>query len=186
MDSRSVFLRAALALAMAAVDKVLHEAISKRFAYVAADGSLDKIVQIELSKAYRIAQAARVRTGKGGKVRRRPGHDIKAEVLTEIYRDSYLSARRIQEISAICGKSQIFKLYAAHLTKPGKKARSAQPLRERWSRMYTRRNQIVHECDIMRQAKPRKARFDTVDGRRFKRDIAFIKNFGQFLAVTLD
>jgi hypothetical protein len=57
---------------MSAVDKILHEAISKHFAKLAKDESLDDLVDISLSKAYSIAQHARLRTGKGGKKKKRP------------------------------------------------------------------------------------------------------------------
>jgi hypothetical protein len=186
IESRAVFLRAALVLMMAAVDKILHEAISNHFATLVRTEQLDKLVQIELSRAYQIAQAARKRTGKGGKVKRRPGHDIKAEVLAKIYRDSYLSIRRLNDVCAACDKNGIFSRYAEHRKKLGKKTRSPKWLQDRWSRINQRRNQIAHECDIKRQAKMRKAHFNAVDGPDFKRDITFVKNFGTFLAAELD
>ena len=71
-QSLAVLLRASLVLYMSAVDKILHEAISKHFAKLAKDESLDDLVDISLSKAYSIAQHARLRTGKGGKKKKRP------------------------------------------------------------------------------------------------------------------
>jgi len=180
--SPAIFLRASLVYAMAAVDKILHEAISKKFAGLSKDGSLDGLVELEVSKVYRIALAARERTGRGGRKRRRPGHDIKTEVLQKIYRDSYLATRNLEQVCGACGKNKIFTKFAAS------RKRDEQPkqLQSRWSRIYYRRNQVAHECDIQRKERMRKVTFNPVDDQAIKRDIRFIKNFGRFLARELD
>ena|ERR1017187_1616328 len=181
-ESLSVFLRSALVQAMAAVDKVLHEAISKHFVSLARTGELDKMVEIDLSKVYQIAQAARVRTGRGGRVRSRPGHRIKAAVLEKIYTQTYLSLRSVDQVCAACGKKAIF----SKLVTAWRSQKTANHYRERWSRLYRRRNQIAHECDIVRQAQTRLVRFHRVEPAEIKRDITFVIRFGRFLARELD
>jgi hypothetical protein len=79
-DNLSFLLRSAMVLGMAAIDKILHEAISNNFVKLAKEEELDKYVQLEVSKCYEIAQNARIRRGHGGKILSRPGHKIKAEV----------------------------------------------------------------------------------------------------------
>lgn len=181
-DCLSVFLRAALVLAMAAVDKVLHEAVSKNFASLAKSGELDDLVQIKLSKVYQISQAARVRKGKGGKVKSRPGHKIKAEVLARIYSDCYLSTRKLQEICAACGEKSIFAQFAVSRQRNER----AQQLQDRWSQIYQRRNRIAHECNIVRKAKTGRIRFHELEPRQIKNDIIFTKRFGRFIARGLN
>src|SRR5574341_904108 len=89
-EALAVLLRSSLVLYMAAVDKILHEALSKHFATLAKNESLDELVDISISRAYAIAQNARIRKGKGGKIKKRPGHELKAAMLSDIYKDSYL------------------------------------------------------------------------------------------------
>jgi hypothetical protein len=180
--SPEVFLRAALVFALAAVDKILHEAISKHFTSLARGEILDRFVKFKVSKAYEIALAARIRAGAGGARRRRPGHDIKTEVLTEIYKDSYLSNRMLQEICAACDKDKIFSKFAAVLGG----SNTAQQLQNRWSRIYQRRNHIAHESDIQRKERMRKVSFNPVDVSKMKSDIKFIESFGRFLANNLE
>ncbi|MGH7942261.1 MAG: hypothetical protein ACREDS_12135, partial [Limisphaerales bacterium] len=110
--SSDLILRSALVSAMAAVDKILHEAFSKHFTSLARLGILDRFVKFKVSKAYQIALSARQPAGAGGK---RPGHDIKTEVLSEIYKDSYLATQKLQEVCGACEQNGIFSLYADSL-----------------------------------------------------------------------
>jgi hypothetical protein len=177
-----VFLRAALVFALAAIDKILHESISKHFNRLAREEILDRFVKLKVSKAYEIALAARIRAGAGGARRRRPGHDIKTEVLMEIYKDSYLSTQRLQEVCGACGKKGIFTQYANY---QGGNSTSDK-LKARWSRIYQRRNHIAHESDIQRKERMRRVSFNPVDVLEIKSDIQFIEGFGRFLATTLE
>jgi hypothetical protein len=182
----SALLRAALVFAMAAVDKILHEAISRHFATLAKDGTLDKFAQFKVSDAYEISLAAREGSGKRGDAKRRPGHSIKAEVLRQIYAKSYLATNRLQEVCAACGKKGIFTHRAKHRKELGKIPRSPKYLQDRWSRVYQHRNRIVHECDIKQQPKMRSAHFYPVDKGDLRRDINYVKNFGTYLAQELE
>jgi ribosomal protein S8E len=176
-----VLLRSALVFAMAAIDKILHESVSKRFVALAKTEKLDSIVRLELSKSYRIAIESRVRKGKGGKIRSRPGSKIKAAVLDKMYRESFLSTNRLQEVCAACGKNKIFDRYGKTL-RPQK---SADHLQQEWARLYTRRNHMAHECDIVRKSKAKKIHFQKISETELKSDIAFIRAFGKYLAGEL-
>jgi len=177
----AVLLRSSLVLYLAAVDKLLHEALSKHFAKLAKNKSLDDLVDINISKAYAIAQHARIRTGRGGKKKKRPGHALKAEMLADIYKDTYLKTSNLEKVCAACGKRQIFQLLSkAHPAHTGKQAR------DRWSRLYGYRNRIAHECDMFRMAKPRRANFHSVDVTGIESDMDFIKELGRFLAQELE
>lgn len=181
-DALCVLLRSALVLSLAAVDKILHEAIAKHFVTLAKTKALDDLVDFKLSKAYEIAQGARLRRGKGGKVKTRPGHKIKAEVLRQVYGDTYLSVRRLQQITAACDRDKIF----TRFSKTFNPEEQPKILQDRWSRVYLRRNQIAHECDIVRKAKQRKVHFHVIRPQQIKDDIAFAECFGTFLARELE
>jgi hypothetical protein len=169
-------------MSMAAIDKLLHEALSKHFVAVVKRGKLDDLLTLELSKSYRIAIESRVRKGKGGKIRSRPGHKFKAAVLNKLYQVSFLSSRQLQRICAACGKERIFDKYGQTMSR----RQSAKRLQERWSRLYARRNHIVHECDIMRKSRARKVHFHPSTSSELNKDIEFVKKFGLFLARVLE
>lgn len=180
-EALAVLLRSSLVLYMAAVDKILHEALSKHFATLAKNESLDELVDISISRAYAIAQNARIRKGKGGKIKKRPGHELKAAMLSDIYKDSYLKTSNLEKVCAAVGKKQIFQLYSkAH------QPQTAQQVKTSWSRLYIHRNRIAHECDMIRKAKPRRAAFHPVDSKSIMAEIDFIREFGHFLACQLD
>jgi len=180
-EALSILLKSALVFALAAVDKILHEAISIHFAALAKSGEIDDLVHIELSKAYEVARSARVRRGKGGKIVPRPGHKLKEEVLKQIYSGSYLSLRYLQKICAACGKDKIFSKYSKRLNA----TQTAQELQKNWTRTYYRRNCIAHECDIVRKAKARNIHYHNIGVQEIKADIYFAKMFGAFLADEL-
>ena len=181
-DALSVFLRAALVLAMAAVDKVLHEAVSKRFVDLVKEGKLDDVLKIELSAAYRIAMESRVRKGKGGKIRSRPGPRFKSAVLDKLYRESFLSADKVEKIAALCGRTSLFAKYGASLTPivPG------ESMKKQWKHLYSRRNSIAHECDIVRQRKAKRVRYLAAPTIELRAEIARASAFGAYLAKELD
>lgn len=180
--SLSILLKYALVITMAAIDKVLHEAISKHFSSLAISGKLDDFVEMDLSVCYRIAHSARVRKGKGGTVKSRPGHKIKQQVLQQIYTKSFLSANQIEKICSACNKKGIFSLYAKYLND----GTSYDDLKMKWNKMYQRRNSIVHECSIVRKAKARVIDFHALNPKKIKAKIDFAKKFGRFIASELE
>lgn len=180
-DSLSIFLRTALVMAMAAVDKVLHEAISKKFSLLVKDKKLDEVVTINLSEAYNVALETRGRSGKGGKVRKRPANKIKDKVMAKIYRKSFLSCEQLQKICVAFGQKDVFSQYAKK--NPSNKS---EDFKKRWIHLYKRRNQIAHECDITRKNRSRKIETHRINATDIKKDVTFISNFGLFLAEALD
>ena len=181
-EKLEVLLRSALVFAMAAVDKVLHEAVSKQFVSLVQDKKLDKLVKLDLSTAYEIAQGARIRKGKGGKIWSRPGHALKRKVLEGLYRESFLSLHKIEEISGICGRKRIFEGFRRNMRLRNK----TEQLKSKWVTLYQYRNSIAHECDIVRKAKARKIHYRQIKPKEIKEDIDFIKSFGSFLAGEFD
>jgi hypothetical protein len=182
-ESLSVLLRMSLVSAMAAIDKLLHEAIMKRFAELVANKALDRIVTIDVSTCYRIAQQARERRGYGGRIKSRPAHKIKAEVLNSLFQESFLSRRRLEQICAACSQDSIFSKYSTEVTNTPEAA-SPQELQKRWAHLYHKRNQIAHECDIERKVTTR-IHYNLMKPDQIKKDIHSIKAFGTFIANRL-
>jgi hypothetical protein len=169
-------------MGMSAVDKILHEAIANNFMALLQDGFLDRSVEMKVSRSYEIAINARERRGRGGRVRARPGHRVKAEVMSLIYRDSFLACRRVEELCSALGKRGIFAKFGSSLT-PHINGEAA---RNRWHTIYMKRNAIAHEADIVRMAMPRRVEFHDVRTWDYKLDIDFIGKFGRFMSGELD
>jgi len=180
-DNLAVFLRSALVFAVAAVDKVLHESINLHFAKLAKEEFLDGLVNIAPSRAYSIAVDARVRRGRGGQIKSRPGNKIKTEVMRKIYESTYLSVRNIEAISKCFGHKNVFYAFGQTLS-PKITAKEAS---NTWGHIYFRRNAIAHECDMIRKARMRQITYHAVSFSKIKKDIQFVKSFGQFLASKL-
>lgn len=180
-ENMGTFLRMALVLGMSAVDKVFHEAISNRFMYLLHEGYFDRIVEMPVSTSYEIAIGARERRGKGGKVKARPGHKVKDVVMASIYRDSFLSCRKVEELSSALGASKIFTKFGTSLS-PQLKYKAAH---DRWQRIYDKRNAIVHEMDIIRMKKPQSVRYHEAHPAQYKSDIDYIRRFGKLLSTQL-
>lgn len=177
----SALLRASLALAMASIDKVLHEAVNKHFSKLARGAKLDKIINLELSESYRIAIASRTRRGRGGSIKSRPGPKIKAAVLENLYRKSFLSLDSLEQICAACGSKSIIKSFAGTLQ--GRPEPDA--IKHKWRTLYAKRNHVVHECDVQRRANLRRVRYNEVSPAETRRDLDFIKTFGHYLSTQL-
>jgi hypothetical protein len=179
-----VLLRTSLVMAMSAVDKILHEAVSKNFVALAKDGKLDKnkIISFPVLDAYRIAIESRKRSGKDGKTKIRPGHKIKEVVIREIFKSTFLPTNDLERICSLFDKGNIFSLYKTNraLTK------GAKELKIKWSVIYKHRNNIAHECDIVRKQKARKIHFNNLKPNNIINEINFVKDFGNFIARELE
>lgn len=181
-DSLSLLLRMALVMAMAAADRIVHEAVSKQFVSAIESGELDKLVKIPLSLSYEIAMAARTRKGKGGRKKSRPATHLKKELLEKLYWQSFLSSDSLSSVCKALSVANIFQEFGAGRVP----ALAGNGARDRWSLIYKRRNQIAHECDIIRQNKMRRVKRHIFTATELKEDTAFAREFGQFLAMTLD
>ena len=181
-DFLTVILRSSLMFAMSAVDKILHEAVSKNFMKLVKSEEIDRLTSIPISQSYSIAIESRKRKGKGGKVKARPGHMLKEHVLQEIYKHSFLGNRRVEEICSMCEKKKVFSLFANHINDGS----TADQISKRWASLYIKRNHIVHECDMVRKEKAKRIDFNKVNTKKVIEDIGFVKKFGLFLAAELN
>jgi len=180
-DALVTLLKAALVLQMAAVDKVLHDAVVKRFTKLVKNEKLDDRVRINLSDSYQVAVDSQKRSGKGGRVRKRAGALLKAEVIDGLYRKPYLSLDEVIKTCTLCGKKDIFARFRAS----GRTTASKDSLTSRWEKLYAMRNHIAHECDIIRKTKARKVHFHERTAKELKEDIAFVKSVGEFISSEL-
>lgn len=182
-DALLVLPKVALVMQMAAVDKLLHDSLLKRFTELTKEHKLDDLVRITLSESYQVAVDSQKRRGKGGNVRKRPSARLKAEVIDDLYRKTFLGLNELKKIASLLGKSNIFALYRSHSRY---KRKSVDSLETRWKSIYAKRNHITHECDIVRKTKAKKVHFNDYTAAEIKRDTVFVQRFGEFLAKNLE
>lgn len=180
-DNLVLLLRAALVFAMAAVDKILHDAITKKFTTLVRKGSLDKLLEISISNAYDVATKSQKRRGKGGKRKTRPSHLLMDVVKDDLYRQTFLSNRKLEEICKSCGLANVFSSFGKLMTPRQIK----KDVWARWQNIYQKRNHIAHECDIVRKEKAKKIHWNPTTASELLEDIDFIRKFGGFIANKL-
>lgn len=179
---RPMLLQQALVMMLGAIDKILHQATTtNRFAQLLKTGKLDELMKnFPVSETYNIAIESQIRRGHGGKVRRRPAHKIREVVSAKLYEQSFLKTTNLEKICAVNGAVKIFAAYATHLRK------DPELLKKQWSSIYRKRNNVVHECNIIRtKISPKKIRFENINLPELRRDIIFAREFGKFIATKL-
>jgi hypothetical protein len=181
-ESLAIFLKMALVMTMAAADKILHEAVSKQFVKAITSKEIDHLAKIQLSRTYEVAMAVRKRRGKGGKIRSRPTTHLKKEMQEKLYWQTFLSNDALTSVCKALDEPDIYGAFGRTQTP----AISSQNAKQKWVHVYKRRNQITHECDIVRQQKMRRVNRHTYSATDLKADITFAKRFGAFLAADLD
>lgn len=134
-------LRAAIMYSLAAFDKMMHEAVLQNFSQLCKNKTIDELIDFPISSANLACQEGRKRSGKGGKVRKRPGSILKRHASDLLFRETLLSPNRIEEVAKGLGVGRLWSTCASTL-EPRK---SGEILKLEWSKAYARRNSIVHE-----------------------------------------
>jgi len=180
-ENTQILLKSSLVAAMAAVDKILHEALIKHFATLAKSGNLDSMIDFPLSSSYSIALQSRERSGKGGKKRKRPGHLFKEEIVDILFEKTFLSQAKLTQVCSMCNLKKVFTEFSR------KHAAFGAPLdiQSAWNAAYRRRNHIAHECDLKRKEKTRKVTQNRFHAPSYRKELEFIRAFGEFLSDNL-
>lgn len=181
-DNLKYLLRSAFVLYLSAVDKILHDAVMRRFANLARGGNLDDLIRLSISESYHVAIQSRTRRGAGGRIRRRPSHFFKDFLMSKLYRISFLSSQKVEEVSSACGLPRVFTEFVIVHPRYGR----AGQVKTKWSSIYERRNHIAHECDIIRKEAARRVDYNRFDPATILLEMEIVKVFGTFLAEHLD
>lgn len=182
-DQRRHVKLSALVMSLAAIDKILHQSVLNKFTVLMREEDLDDLVKFKISDAYDIAIDARVRKGKGGKKKSRPGNKIKLKVVEEIYKDCYLAKNNLEKIAKLTG------LAGKNIWDEFKRAKARPEGRDdlikMWNHAYSLRNKVVHECMIKRQARQHATNFLIVTEIETDEYINYLKQFGEFLSENI-
>lgn len=171
-DYASELLRGAISASVSALDRYAHELVIKYFLKI-----LNSPVE-EQTKEFRsislpvnaVKRAIdRIRENQAA----RPGNSIKAEVRKILHRDyTFQSATNILKASRILGVDDFWRKMCAKYGNIG-----SQDLQDKLNAIAKRRNQIVHEADLIIQERAREVKMRAITKQEALDAVIFIKTF---------
>lgn len=175
-------LRAALVGAVSALDRYCHETLIIRVIRQVTrsernwPGALKK-VKVSLSTVKKAIAHARVRKGKGGRIRPRPMNIIRHALQDQFHRD--LTLQGSEEIAQAFSMIGVQNLWT---TCGNKVAERPTAIIQRLDRIVRRRNQIVHEGDIKRYLRGGRVIQNSIEPHAVREDITWLRK----LVAALD
>lgn len=168
--------RSALAMAVAAVDAYLHWLVFQRLSHVRREAELPGMLarlQMPFSDLATLADKMldSRRGSKGSKKRPRPWVQVKNAVQKQLLKTTFQSSAQVETAFAMAG---ISKCWSRIADKMGEKT---EDVKRRLDQLVHRRNQIVHEGDIMRASRPRKLRYNKVKQAPLEEDVDWVADF---------
>jgi len=130
-----------------------------------------KKVSLPLSFVKRAVNLAKLRKGRGGKVRSRPMNIVKQGLQEKFHKD--LTLQRPEDIATAWSMIGITKLWSRCGKNMNEKA---EEVKGHLNRIISRRNQIAHEGDIRRVRNSRKISINPIGIDDVRSDIKWLKN----------
>jgi hypothetical protein len=172
-DALGELLRSALACAVSGVDRYVHERIVKAIVKALSKRKLSgpqEELSIPAAAAIRASRAALRARRKGKAVR--PANEIRKQIQELLHRRPYQNWRDIETgfqligIPGLGGRLQT----AYHVAK-------LTPIRNQLNAIATRRNQVVHEGDLVRHRRGGKVRKQGITRKFVDDSIGFLETF---------
>ena len=175
-DELSEILRAAIVSSVSALDRYCHDELLARV--INKMGCSDKKwpaelkkVSLPLSFVKRAVKNAKLRKGKGGRVRTRPMHIVKQGLQEKFHKD--LTLQRPEDIATAWSMVGIKSLWS----RCGKNMNErADEVKDHLNRIIKRRNEIAHEGDIRRVRNSGKIIVNPIDIDGVQSDIKWLRN----------
>lgn len=163
--------RLALVMGVVAIDAYMHWAVLRRLSVVRRQGELPKALrqlQVPFEELAAIAESAV--EGRRRRVHSRPWVQLKNAAQKRLLRMTIQSPQEVGDAMAMVGLTDGWRTIAGHM--------KAQPeeVKQRLSRIVLRRNQIVHEGDIPRKARPRRVTLNAILRADVADDLDFLKS----------
>lgn len=155
-DGLSDLLRAALTAAVSALDKYLHDRVVKGSWKMLANNADEiqgawKKIQFPVTEIYACLKKAKGSSPKGNPGR--PGATVKVHISTILYKHTFQSTEEVVFASKLLGIEDVFQKLADGMGRKWSKPKVVSTL----SKLVRRRNQIVHEADLIRKTKSKQA-----------------------------
>ncbi len=167
----SELLRASVVATISALDRYFHDSVVAPSHRLLRRKDSDvpkalKKLQIPISETMKAVNKMRTSSNS------RPGNLIKAAIQEKLHRDyTFQNPNDVQKAVAMLGVKKFW-------PKVSKKMReSSEAVKERLQGIAIRRNQIVHEADLIRKTKAKKHTLRDISASDVKKDIEWIKSF---------
>lgn len=162
--------RSALVLAVTAVDSYMHWLVYRRISEVRREGDLPKVLaklEIPFSDFASLADAA-IRARQEDR-NLRPWVQVKNAVQRRLLKETFQSYEQVGQALAIAGIEKGWSRTADVL------GTKADDIKTRLNRLVHRRNQIVHEGDIMRASRPQSLQYNDAEHDEISADVDWIE-----------
>jgi hypothetical protein len=165
--------RAALVGVVSALDRYCHDLVVSRI--VRTLGRSEKRInkelrqlQIPIMAARMAVWHARIRRGKGGRIRTRPMTIIRHAIQDMLYRESYQGPEEINRALRMVEIEDLWRGCATAMDC------TAKDVVERLKQVVDRRNKIVHEGDVLRRRRGGKLALHPVSRRQVLQDVQWV------------
>ena len=179
-DYLSELLRFALVAAVSALDRYVHDVVVDRCWSLLSrpqDGGPRALREFKLS----VVSTKRALEKQRREPHSRPGTIIKAAIQEELHRRTFQSPTELDGAAQLLGiKSLWNKLSAAMAGKP-----TSKDVQSRLNGIARRRNQIVHEADLIRRTRGQTFKAREISADEARTDVAWICKFVDALEVVV-
>lgn len=176
-NTRADIRRMALALGVAALDTYLHWAIRR----VAFTSMSKKLAGVSVAFGDLVAMGEKSVEARTREVRDRPQTRARNVLNERLLTMTFQTARQVEDALAMLGVVQPWKNLSKAISPPSTEAE----LKRRLNHLSHRRNKIVHEGDLRRQARPRSIAHEQIEREDVEDDLAWIKSFVSALAQVV-
>ena len=162
--------RSALVLAVTAVDSYMHWLVYRRISEVRRDGDLPKVLaKLEIPFSDLASLADTTIRARQEERDVRPWVQVKNAVQRRLLKETFQSYEQVGQAFSLAG---IEKGWTRTATVLGMRA---DDIKTRLNQLVHRRNQIVHEGDIMRASRPQKLQYNDVEQAEVLSDVDWIE-----------
>jgi hypothetical protein len=172
-SSLDELLRSALVLAVSALDRYVHERVVKKIVSALRARSLNRKQEDFSLPATRFLQlsAELLKAQKAGTLRR-PANEVRKVLQKALHERPFQSWREIEGAFALIGITDL----AGKIQSAGKLA-SIKPIQKQLNDIVRRRNEIVHEADLVRHQRGGMVRVQNLDPALVERSLDFLDSF---------
>lgn len=172
--------RSALVNAVAALDAYMHWVVFRRLSDVRYKADLPKaLARFEVPFADLATLADSAINAQQSQTRIRPWVQVKNTVQTQLLQQTFQSYEQVSGAFAMAG---IEKAWSRVATRLGVQAAT---IKVKLNQMVHRRNQIVHEGDIMRASRPRDIYYNDIDRAAVSADINWLEQLITAMDATV-
>src|SRR5438045_2853655 len=180
-QSRNDLKRMALVMTVAAVDSYMHGVVLRRVARVRRRDDLPApLARLDLPFAEigNLADAALDARRKGTKAR--PWVQVKAALQRRLLKETFQSFDQVGRAFAIAGVEKAWSRVAEILEEP------SEHIKCRLDSLVHRRNQIVHEGDLMRASRPRGLKFNAIRNVYVKQEVDWVETLIMVMEIVVE